>query len=172
MYLRCACFHCCVYFTVYWIAGAQICFLATSASFIIPLTLLRTARRLKEEWAVLRLLTAFKKDWLQMHSDILVLTWMYVLGKQPLNDSCFSCATIMKRCVYVYFLCCWPRNKTKEGLSEWLYECEINNTMPFFLTCAHYGQHGSELVKKKYLCACWTYLTWRLCRVTDMVGNI
>uniref|UniRef100_A0A8C9Y6U0 Major facilitator superfamily domain containing 10 n=1 Tax=Sander lucioperca TaxID=283035 RepID=A0A8C9Y6U0_SANLU len=35
--------------SVYWIAGPQICFLLTSASFIIPLALLRTARRLKEE---------------------------------------------------------------------------------------------------------------------------
>ncbi|KAF3851373.1 hypothetical protein F7725_013145 [Dissostichus mawsoni] len=35
--------------SVYWIAGAQICFLLTSASFIIPLALLRTASRLKEE---------------------------------------------------------------------------------------------------------------------------
>ncbi|TKS78426.1 Major facilitator superfamily domain-containing protein 10 [Collichthys lucidus] len=35
--------------SVYWIAGAQICFLLTSASFIIPLVLLRTAQRLKEE---------------------------------------------------------------------------------------------------------------------------
>ncbi|XP_078107370.1 major facilitator superfamily domain-containing protein 10-like isoform X2 [Sander vitreus] len=35
--------------SVYWIAGAQICFLLTSASFIIPLALLRTARRLKAE---------------------------------------------------------------------------------------------------------------------------
>ncbi|TNN44077.1 Major facilitator superfamily domain-containing protein 10 [Liparis tanakae] len=35
--------------SVYWIAGAQICFLLTSASFLIPLALLRTARSLKEE---------------------------------------------------------------------------------------------------------------------------
>lgn len=35
--------------SVYWIAGAQTCFLLTSASFIIPLSLLRTAGRLKEE---------------------------------------------------------------------------------------------------------------------------
>ncbi|XP_028270223.1 major facilitator superfamily domain-containing protein 10 isoform X2 [Parambassis ranga] len=35
--------------SVYWIAGAQICFFITSASFIIPLALLRTASRLKEE---------------------------------------------------------------------------------------------------------------------------
>ncbi|XP_031705441.1 major facilitator superfamily domain-containing protein 10 [Anarrhichthys ocellatus] len=35
--------------SVYWIAGAQTCFLLTSASFIIPLALLRTARRLKDE---------------------------------------------------------------------------------------------------------------------------
>ncbi|XP_044051281.1 major facilitator superfamily domain-containing protein 10 [Siniperca chuatsi] len=35
--------------SVYWIAGAQTCFLLTSASFIIPLALLRTAGRLKEE---------------------------------------------------------------------------------------------------------------------------
>ncbi|KAM7391250.1 hypothetical protein PAMP_021950 [Pampus punctatissimus] len=35
--------------SVYWIAGAQICFLLTSASFIIPLVLLSTARRLKGE---------------------------------------------------------------------------------------------------------------------------
>ncbi|XP_056231899.1 major facilitator superfamily domain-containing protein 10 isoform X2 [Seriola aureovittata] len=35
--------------SVYWIAGAQTCFLITSASFIVPLTLLSTARRLKEE---------------------------------------------------------------------------------------------------------------------------
>uniref|UniRef100_A0AAQ6ABP6 Major facilitator superfamily (MFS) profile domain-containing protein n=1 Tax=Amphiprion ocellaris TaxID=80972 RepID=A0AAQ6ABP6_AMPOC len=35
--------------SVYWIAGAQACFLITSASFVIPLTLLNIARRLKEE---------------------------------------------------------------------------------------------------------------------------
>ncbi|KAM8885398.1 major facilitator superfamily domain-containing protein 10 isoform 2-T2 [Spinachia spinachia] len=35
--------------SVYWIAGAQVCFLLTSASFIIPLVLLRRARSLKEE---------------------------------------------------------------------------------------------------------------------------
>ncbi|KAG8011867.1 Selenocysteine insertion sequence-binding protein 2 [Nibea albiflora] len=35
--------------SVYWIAGAQICFLLTAASFVIPLVLLRTAQRLKEE---------------------------------------------------------------------------------------------------------------------------
>lgn len=35
--------------SVYWIAGAQTCFLITSASFIIPLALLRTAGRLKED---------------------------------------------------------------------------------------------------------------------------
>ncbi|KAM3611718.1 uncharacterized protein V6R79_023124 [Siganus canaliculatus] len=35
--------------SVYWIAGAQTCFLLTSASFIVPLALLRTAGRLKEE---------------------------------------------------------------------------------------------------------------------------
>ncbi|XP_038560240.1 major facilitator superfamily domain-containing protein 10 [Micropterus salmoides] len=34
--------------SVYWIAGAQICFLLMSASFIIPLALLRIAGRLKE----------------------------------------------------------------------------------------------------------------------------
>lgn len=36
-------------FTVYWIAGAQTCFLITSVTFIVPLALLRTAGRLKEE---------------------------------------------------------------------------------------------------------------------------
>ncbi|KAL6114754.1 mfsd10 [Pungitius sinensis] len=35
--------------SVYWIAGAQVCFLLTAASFIIPLVLLRRARSLKEE---------------------------------------------------------------------------------------------------------------------------
>uniref|UniRef100_A0A7N6ABL2 Major facilitator superfamily (MFS) profile domain-containing protein n=1 Tax=Anabas testudineus TaxID=64144 RepID=A0A7N6ABL2_ANATE len=35
--------------SVYWIAGAQTCFLLTSASFIVPLTLLSMTRRLKEE---------------------------------------------------------------------------------------------------------------------------
>uniref|UniRef100_A0A671UG44 Major facilitator superfamily domain-containing protein 10 n=2 Tax=Sparus aurata TaxID=8175 RepID=A0A671UG44_SPAAU len=35
--------------SVYWIAGAQTCFLLTSASFIIPLALLRIAGRLKED---------------------------------------------------------------------------------------------------------------------------
>uniref|UniRef100_A0A8C4I6J7 Major facilitator superfamily domain containing 10 n=1 Tax=Dicentrarchus labrax TaxID=13489 RepID=A0A8C4I6J7_DICLA len=35
--------------SIYWIAGAQICFLLTSASFIVPLALLRAAGRLKEE---------------------------------------------------------------------------------------------------------------------------
>uniref|UniRef100_A0A3Q3WYN4 Major facilitator superfamily (MFS) profile domain-containing protein n=1 Tax=Mola mola TaxID=94237 RepID=A0A3Q3WYN4_MOLML len=35
--------------SVYWIVGAQTCFLLTSASFIIPLALLRSAGRLKEE---------------------------------------------------------------------------------------------------------------------------
>ncbi|XP_074526550.1 major facilitator superfamily domain-containing protein 10-like isoform X2 [Halichoeres trimaculatus] len=35
--------------SIYWIAGAQTCFLLTSASFIVPLALLRTAGRLKEE---------------------------------------------------------------------------------------------------------------------------
>lgn len=35
--------------SVYWIAGAQTCFLLTSATFIVPLVLLRTAGRLKEE---------------------------------------------------------------------------------------------------------------------------
>nr|XP_057926770.1 major facilitator superfamily domain-containing protein 10 [Doryrhamphus excisus]XP_057926771.1 major facilitator superfamily domain-containing protein 10 [Doryrhamphus excisus] len=35
--------------SVYWLAGAQICFLLTAASFIIPLFLLSTARRLKAE---------------------------------------------------------------------------------------------------------------------------
>ncbi|KAK5617348.1 hypothetical protein CRENBAI_007392 [Crenichthys baileyi] len=35
--------------SVYWIAGAQTCFLITSASFVIPLILLSKARRLKEE---------------------------------------------------------------------------------------------------------------------------
>lgn len=38
-------------FAVYWIAGAQTCFLITSASFVLPLALLGIARRLKEEWA-------------------------------------------------------------------------------------------------------------------------
>uniref|UniRef100_A0A3B4GKZ0 Major facilitator superfamily domain containing 10 n=1 Tax=Pundamilia nyererei TaxID=303518 RepID=A0A3B4GKZ0_9CICH len=33
----------------YWIAGAQTCFLITSASFVLPLALLGIARRLKEE---------------------------------------------------------------------------------------------------------------------------
>uniref|UniRef100_A0A8C7XXM5 Major facilitator superfamily domain containing 10 n=1 Tax=Oryzias sinensis TaxID=183150 RepID=A0A8C7XXM5_9TELE len=35
--------------TVYWIAGAQACFLLTSAAFVIPLALLSRASRLKEE---------------------------------------------------------------------------------------------------------------------------
>ncbi|XP_030593849.1 major facilitator superfamily domain-containing protein 10 [Archocentrus centrarchus] len=35
--------------SVYWIAGAQTCFLITSASFVVPLALLGVARRLKEE---------------------------------------------------------------------------------------------------------------------------
>ncbi|XP_068594596.1 major facilitator superfamily domain-containing protein 10 [Brachionichthys hirsutus] len=35
--------------SVYWIAGAQTCFFLTSACFIIPLALLRTAGRQKEE---------------------------------------------------------------------------------------------------------------------------
>ncbi|XP_015230851.1 major facilitator superfamily domain-containing protein 10 [Cyprinodon tularosa] len=35
--------------SVYWIAGAQTCFLITSASFVVPLLLLSKARRLKEE---------------------------------------------------------------------------------------------------------------------------
>ncbi|XP_054628675.1 major facilitator superfamily domain-containing protein 10 isoform X2 [Dunckerocampus dactyliophorus] len=35
--------------SVYWLAGAQICFLLTSASFVIPLFLLSGARRLKAE---------------------------------------------------------------------------------------------------------------------------
>uniref|UniRef100_A0A7N8YM38 Major facilitator superfamily domain containing 10 n=1 Tax=Mastacembelus armatus TaxID=205130 RepID=A0A7N8YM38_9TELE len=35
--------------SVYWIAGAQTCFLLTSASFTIPLALLSAARRLKDE---------------------------------------------------------------------------------------------------------------------------
>uniref|UniRef100_A0A3P9JL26 Major facilitator superfamily domain-containing protein 10 n=1 Tax=Oryzias latipes TaxID=8090 RepID=A0A3P9JL26_ORYLA len=35
--------------SVYWIAGAQACFLLTSASFVIPLALLSRASRLKEE---------------------------------------------------------------------------------------------------------------------------
>uniref|UniRef100_A0A3Q2U151 Major facilitator superfamily domain-containing protein 10 n=1 Tax=Fundulus heteroclitus TaxID=8078 RepID=A0A3Q2U151_FUNHE len=35
--------------SVYWIAGAQTCFLITSASFVIPLILLSKARTLKEE---------------------------------------------------------------------------------------------------------------------------
>lgn len=35
--------------SVYWIAGAQTCFLITSASFVLPLALLGIARRLKEE---------------------------------------------------------------------------------------------------------------------------
>lgn len=39
-----------VCFTVYWIAGAQTCFLLTSAAFVIPLVLLSKASRLKEEW--------------------------------------------------------------------------------------------------------------------------
>ncbi|XP_028313387.1 major facilitator superfamily domain-containing protein 10 [Gouania willdenowi] len=34
--------------SVYWIAGAQTCFLITSASFVVPLVLLSTAKRLKE----------------------------------------------------------------------------------------------------------------------------
>lgn len=33
--------------SVYWIAGAQACFLITSASFVVPLALLSTARQLK-----------------------------------------------------------------------------------------------------------------------------
>lgn len=37
------------FFAVYWIAGAQTCFLLTSATFIVPLVLLRRAGRLKEE---------------------------------------------------------------------------------------------------------------------------
>ncbi|XP_068167218.1 major facilitator superfamily domain-containing protein 10 [Antennarius striatus] len=35
--------------SVYWMAGAQTCFFLTSACFIVPLTFLRTAKRLKEE---------------------------------------------------------------------------------------------------------------------------
>ncbi|RVE67904.1 hypothetical protein OJAV_G00086440 [Oryzias javanicus] len=35
--------------SVYWIAGAQACFLLTSAAFVIPLALLSKASRLKEE---------------------------------------------------------------------------------------------------------------------------
>lgn len=35
--------------SVYWIAGAQTCFLVTSASFVVPLILLSKARRFKEE---------------------------------------------------------------------------------------------------------------------------
>ncbi|XP_024130878.1 major facilitator superfamily domain-containing protein 10 isoform X1 [Oryzias melastigma] len=35
--------------SVYWIAGAQTCFLLTSAAFVIPLVLLSKASRLKEE---------------------------------------------------------------------------------------------------------------------------
>ncbi|XP_004072131.1 major facilitator superfamily domain-containing protein 10 [Oryzias latipes] len=35
--------------SVYWIAGAQACFLLTSAAFVIPLALLSRASRLKEE---------------------------------------------------------------------------------------------------------------------------
>ncbi|KAM6930852.1 major facilitator superfamily domain-containing protein 10-like [Xenentodon cancila] len=35
--------------SVYWIAGAQTCFLISSASFVIPLTLLSKTRRMKDE---------------------------------------------------------------------------------------------------------------------------
>lgn len=35
--------------SIYWIAGAQVCFLLTSASFVVPLALLRRAGRLKDE---------------------------------------------------------------------------------------------------------------------------
>ncbi|XP_029366663.1 major facilitator superfamily domain-containing protein 10 isoform X2 [Echeneis naucrates] len=35
--------------SVYWIAGAQTCFLVTSASFIVPLVLLNSCKRQKEE---------------------------------------------------------------------------------------------------------------------------
>ncbi|XP_061836990.1 major facilitator superfamily domain-containing protein 10 [Nerophis lumbriciformis] len=35
--------------SVYWLAGAQVCFLLTSAGFVIPLLLLSSARRLKAE---------------------------------------------------------------------------------------------------------------------------
>ncbi|KAM3867798.1 major facilitator superfamily domain-containing protein 10-like [Diretmus argenteus] len=35
--------------SVYWIAGAETCFILSSASFVIPLALLSTARRRKEE---------------------------------------------------------------------------------------------------------------------------
>lgn len=41
--------NCCVCFAVYWIAGAQVCFLLTSASFIVPLAVLGITRRLKED---------------------------------------------------------------------------------------------------------------------------
>lgn len=35
--------------SVYWLAGAEVCFLLTSASFVVPLALLGIARRLKED---------------------------------------------------------------------------------------------------------------------------
>uniref|UniRef100_A0A667Y0E2 Major facilitator superfamily domain containing 10 n=1 Tax=Myripristis murdjan TaxID=586833 RepID=A0A667Y0E2_9TELE len=35
--------------SVYWIAGAEACFILSSACFIVPLTLLSTARRIKED---------------------------------------------------------------------------------------------------------------------------
>ncbi|KAF7660217.1 hypothetical protein LDENG_00286160 [Lucifuga dentata] len=35
--------------SIYWLAGAEICFILTSAAFIVPLVLLRTTSRLKED---------------------------------------------------------------------------------------------------------------------------
>lgn len=51
-----------VFISVYWIAGAQTCFLITSASFVVPLILLSKAQRLKEEWAEWRLRIIFFKQ--------------------------------------------------------------------------------------------------------------
>lgn len=50
MFLHSICFNSCVCFTVYWLAGAETCFILSSAAFVIPLALLSTANRLKVDW--------------------------------------------------------------------------------------------------------------------------
>lgn len=109
-----------VCFTVYWIAGAQTCFLLTSASFIVPLVLLSTARRLKEEWATRRqdrLQTAPLMFFYSTRETLiaetiwcffLLLRWMLwclqLLGEQALNYDFITNRNNEKMCVF-FTLC-------------------------------------------------------------------
>ena len=88
----------CAFFSVYWIAGAQVCFLVTSASFVVPLALLKTVRQLKEDWDTWTVCRDFLHFWwmlwcLQLlgnkHWRLTVTQrrWKLSVGQQSSNET-------------------------------------------------------------------------------------